>query len=96
VLRGENCHIVLVFNPDVLSLRESQRLIQGLQDLALPLRLLICNKVTAQNRPAAEQVERELRCSTAVPLQRVALAHALVGGEGTKLFEIPEDIASRF
>ena len=44
-LQGEDCGIVLVYNPDTLSLKESKRLIDGLGDLKLPLRLLINNKV---------------------------------------------------
>jgi len=37
ILQGEDCGVVLVFNPDVLSLRESDRLIDGLNELGLPL-----------------------------------------------------------
>jgi arsenite-transporting ATPase len=44
-LQGRDCSVVLVFNPDILSLRESERLIQGLDDLKLPLRLLIHNTI---------------------------------------------------
>ena len=38
-LQGETCSIALVFNPDMLSLKESLRLIEGLHELHLPLRL---------------------------------------------------------
>jgi arsenite/tail-anchored protein-transporting ATPase len=96
VLQGETTSIVLVFNPDILSLRESQRLIDGLRDLNLPLRLLIDNKVSAENEGIAERVERELqRKVQGVPLERVLLSRELQGGDGKKLYDIPEDIASR-
>jgi hypothetical protein len=49
-----------VFNPDYLSLRESQRIIDGLKDLELPLRAGFDNKYTDELSDVAEEVEREL------------------------------------
>ena len=95
VLQSEACSVVLVFNPDVLSLRESQRLIQGLRDLNLPLGLLIDNKVTEENRPMAEQVEESIRSMAPnVPLQQVSLVKALSSDGGKSLYDIPENIIS--
>lgn len=96
VLQGEDCSVVLVFNPDVLSLRESQRLIDGLRDLSLPLRLLINNKITADNRAMAEQVEAAItELAPHIPLQRVDLVPALTAGNGHSLYDIRQDIISQ-
>lgn len=93
ILQGGDCGVVLVFNPDVLSLRESDRLIEGLKDLGLPLRLLINNKVTEENREMAGRVEEEFRkMAPGIPLQRVALSEVLYCGTAQKLYDIPEDL----
>jgi len=93
ILQGGDCGVVLVFNPDVLSLRESDRLIEGLSDLGLPLRLLINNKVTKENLDMAERVEEEFRkMAPGIPLQRVALSEVLYCGATRKLYDIPEDL----
>jgi arsenite-transporting ATPase len=95
ILQGEDCSIVLVFNPDILSLKESQRLIEGLEDLELPLRLLIDNKVTDENKETAEYVERNIRNRKDVALERVFLSRALLDNKGGRLYDIPEDIISK-
>lgn len=95
ILQGEDCTIVLVFNPDILSLKESQRLIEGLEDLEFPLRLLIDNKVTDENKETAEHVERNIRNRKDVPIERVFLSKALLDNKGGKLYDIPEDIISK-
>ncbi|MFP3959464.1 MAG: ArsA family ATPase [Spirochaetaceae bacterium] len=56
----ENNHIAVVFNPDYLSLRESQRIISGLADLNLPLRIGFNNKYMEELSSVAEEVEGEL------------------------------------
>ena len=95
VLRGPDCGVVLVFNPDMLSLRESERLVEGLRDISLPLRLLIQNKVTAENLAVADRVAAELRRMVKdVPLLRVALSANLACGLDSKLYEIPEDLVT--
>jgi len=95
ILQGENCTVVLVFNPDILSLKESQRLIEGLNDLELPLRLLIDNKLTEENIEIAEHVERDIRNMKDVALERVFLSKALLHNKGGRLYDIPEDITSK-
>jgi len=95
ILQGENCGVILVFNPDVLSLRESDRLMEGLKELGFPLRLLIDNKVTDENREMASRVEEEFKkMAGGIPLQRVALSEALYCGAEQKLYDIPEDLLS--
>ena len=95
ILQGENCTVVLVFNPDILSLKESQRLIEGLNDLELPLRLLIDNKVTDENIETAEHVEGNIRNMKDVALERVFLSKALLDNKGGRLYDIQEDIISK-
>jgi len=95
ILQGPDCGVVLVFNPDMLSLRESERLVEGLRDINLPLRLLIQNKVTAENHAVADQVAAELRKMVReVPLIRVALSAKLACGLDSTLYEIPEDLVT--
>jgi len=93
ILQGPDCGVVLVFNPDMLSLRESERLVEGLRDINLPLRLLIQNKVTEENRSIAGQVVAELRKMVGdIPLLQVALSAQLACGLDSKLYDIPEDL----
>jgi len=95
ILQGENCSVILVFNPDILSLKESQRLIEGLNDLNLPLRLLINNKVTEENIEMAAYVEKNMsKTAKDIPVDRVLLSRTLLGGKDVKLYDIPEDITS--
>lgn len=97
LLQGPQCSVVLVFNPDMLSLRESQRLVEGLRELHLPLRLLVNNKVTDKNVDMAARVEETLK-STApgIPVERVPLSRGLYEGTETILYQIMKDIGSRF
>ena len=93
-LQGPDCGIVLVFNPDFLSLRESERLIAGLKELGLPLRLLIQNKVSAADAGTAARTARHLRAKVAedIPFQQVGLQSALAGDRGSDLFSLQEDL----
>ncbi len=92
-LRGPDCHCVLVFNPDLLSLKESGRLMTGLQDLGLPLRLLIDNKVSEENREMAGHVEKKIEAlAEGVPLERIRLSTALFPGNKDGLYLIDENI----
>jgi arsenite-transporting ATPase len=92
LLQGATCRIVVVFNPDLLSLRETERLIGALGDLNLPLRLLIDNKVTDANRSTADRVEAQIRRITDAPLKRVALSEVVIDGQGAKLYDVKEDL----
>jgi len=96
ILQGENCSVILVFNPDILSLKESLRLMEGLNDLNLPLRLLINNKVTEENIEMADHVEGNMRkMAKDVPIDRVSLSKTLLDGKDGKLYDIQEDITSK-
>jgi arsenite-transporting ATPase len=96
VLQGKTCRIAVVFNPDLLSLREAERLICALGDLNLPTSLLIDNKTTESNLATADRVEAQLRRMTDAPIARVSLSNDLIGGQGPKLYEIQQDMASWF
>jgi len=76
LLKSENNSIAVVFNPDYLSLRESQRILEGLKDLNLPLRAAFNNKYEERLKESAEEVERELFGANAngVHIARVPLS----------------------
>ena len=95
-LQGESCSFVVVFNPDLLSYRESERLIDGLHDLRLPVGLLIDNKITEEDGGNALEMEADMRklSGRGVPLQRVRLMRGTAGGSGKKLYDIEEDLTS--
>jgi arsenite-transporting ATPase len=96
VLQGADCSVILVFNPDLLAMRESERLIEGLRDLGLPLRLLIDNKVTKENQDTAGEVEKMLvrYFGKDIPVRRVELAATIACQLGRCLYDIPEDLVS--
>jgi arsenite-transporting ATPase len=97
LLQGKDCGIVLVYNPDTLSVKESKRLIDGLRDLKLPLRLLINNKVQIKYQVMADHVDSAMRTlAPAVPIQRVAFSEALLDGQNSTLYNISETILSPF
>ncbi|MFO7801219.1 MAG: ArsA family ATPase [Desulfovermiculus sp.] len=93
-LRGEDCHIALVFNPDVLSLKESERLVTGLKELGLPLRLLIDNKVHTENEDQAATVEEKMQALVpGVELRRIQMSKDVTGkGQDGGLYAIQEQI----
>jgi arsenite-transporting ATPase len=89
ILQGRDCSIML-------ALKESERLIEGLRELNLPLRLLIDNKVTGENREMAGRVENILREKHGgdIPVKQVVLSTAVACAQGKGLYDIPEDLAS--
>ena len=96
-LCGGDCNVIVVFNPDILSLKESQRLIEGLDDLGLRLGLLIDNKVTEENEEMAAYVEKDMSgMAEDVPLERVHLSKTLLDGRKGKLYDIHQSIVSNF
>ncbi|NQU04095.1 MAG: ArsA family ATPase [Syntrophaceae bacterium] len=96
-LCGGDCNVIVVFNPDILSLKESQRLIEGLDDLGLRLGLLIDNKVAKENEEMAAYVEKDMSgMAEDVPLERVHLSKTLLDGRKGKLYDIHQSIVSNF
>ena len=96
-LQGPECTVVLVYNPDILSLNESKRLIDGLKDLNLPLRLLINNKVTDDKQDMIKHVnDRMMAYAPQTAMTGVSLSSVLLDAKKTKLYDIPEDLASLF
>ena len=94
-LRGSECSIVLVFNPDILSLRESERLIQGIHDLGLPLRLLIHNKVQPDMNKLADHIEKTILLKAGmVPVTRVGFTRSFLDDENRKLYDVDVDLTS--
>lgn len=59
-LRGAQNTIAIVLNPDALSQRESERLMEGLADLELPLRVAFHNKVTDGDAEVVAAAEARL------------------------------------
>jgi arsenite-transporting ATPase len=97
VLQGKDCGIVLVYNPDTLSMKESKRLIDGLRELKLPLRLLINNKIQKKYKAMADHVDSVIKSlAPAVPIQRVAFTESLLDGPNSTLYDIEETILSPF
>jgi arsenite-transporting ATPase len=97
ILQGKDSSVVLVYNPDILSLRESGRLIEGLHDLKLPLRMLINNKVTVDNERMSDYVDERMgQMARDVPIKRISLSKVLLDGKENKLYDIQEDVASVF
>ena len=59
-LKGENNTVTVVFNPDFLSMKESERLIQSLDELKIPLRLTFNNKFDSCLSEDADKIEKQL------------------------------------
>ncbi|MFC1813974.1 ArsA family ATPase [Thermodesulfobacteriota bacterium] len=97
VLQGKDCGIVLVYNPDTLSLKESKRLADGLRELNLPLRLLINNKIQERYGAMADHVDSVMQTlAPAVPIQRIAFSESLLDGKNSALYHIAETLLSPF
>ncbi len=93
ILHGDDCSVAVVFNPDILSLRESERLIEGLNDLGLPLRLFINNKITDANEEMASYVETKMKAMAKdIPIERIRLAKPLLDGRTNPLYEVSERV----
>lgn len=96
ILQGSICSIVLVFNPDMLSLKESMRLIEGLKELRLPLRLLLHNKISLDNLETADRVEKELSKVTSAQLERIMFRPEFQSNEDSALYHTQEDLTKYF
>ena len=97
LLQGQDCGIVLVYNPDTLSVKESKRLIDGLRDLKLPLRLLINNKVHIKYQTMADHVDSAMQTlAPSIPIQHVAFSEGLLDAGNSTLYNISETFLSPF
>ena len=96
ILQGSICSIVLVFNPDMLSLKESMRLIEGLKELRLPLRLLLHNKISLDNLETADRVEKELSKVTSAQLERIMFRPEFQSNKDSVLYHTKEDLTKYF
>lgn len=95
-LQGDDCSIVLVFNPDLLSLKESLRLIEGLNELKLPLRLMLLNKTAADNQETAARAENRLKSVTTAAVRRVTFQPDFQKKSACALYNIREDLTPYF
>jgi arsenite-transporting ATPase len=94
-LQGQLCNIALVFTSDLLSFKESERLIRGLNELNLPLRLLIHNKISEDEGERAREIEEKMTTLVnGVPVEQVAYADTLHEGGDASLYHIRENIIS--
>jgi arsenite-transporting ATPase len=59
-LESANSRLAVVFNPDYLSLRESQRIFTGLADLKIGVDVALNNKYTPGLKEIADEMETEL------------------------------------
>jgi arsenite/tail-anchored protein-transporting ATPase len=93
-LKGDNNSVAVVFNPDYLSLRESQRILEGLKDLNLPLRAGFNNKYVERLEETAKEVEGELfgENPDGVHVARVPLS----GIERRNTYKIDFDVTQAF
>ena len=96
ILQGSTCSIVLVFNPEMLSLKESVRLIEGLKELRLPLRLLLHNKISLDNLETADRAEKELSKVTSVQLERIMFRPEFQSNKDSALYHTKEDLTKYF
>ena len=90
-LQGKDNTVALVFNPDMLSLKESERLLSGLSELKLPFSLGYNNKVGETSLKTAEDVENELRKGfPSLKIQRILYSNNNL----TEGYKLEEDIVS--
>lgn len=91
LLQGKSNDVVLVFNPDVLSLKESKRLLSGLEDLKLPFSIGYNNKVSRTSGETVETIENELQKNfPSLKIQRILYSdNNLTAG-----YKLEDDIVS--
>jgi arsenite-transporting ATPase len=80
-LRSEHGAVTIVFNPDYLSRRETERLVAGLNELELPLRLAFHNKTDPGDAAGMDAIESALReAGCRAPFLRIPRDGALAPG----------------
>ncbi len=93
-LEGPDNRIGVVFNPDYLSLRESQRIFEGLADLNLSVDVAFTNKYLPGLKEIADQMEGELLDGRDQSLQHVRIPWEPFKRE--KSYEIGYDLTGLF
>ncbi len=93
VLKGEDNTVSVVFNPDFLSMKESERLIESLDELNIPLRLTFNNKYDNCMAEDAEKIEKHLLSGrSGVINQRVGFSdHKNIPG-----YMIPDNLTENY
>lgn len=92
-LKGPDNRIAVVFNPDYLSFRETERIVEGLKDLQIPLALGFNNKFTEDRAEAADEVESKIREKARdIVIHRVPLHPPMKEGA----YKNPFDVAGTF
>lgn len=90
-LEGAETHIGVVFNPDYLSLRESERIFDGLADLNLTVDVAFTNKYLPGLSDIADEMEHELLQGRAETLRHARIPWEPYRRE--KSYEIGYDLA---
>lgn len=93
VLKSDRNSVAVVFNPDQLSYKESERLLEGLKELALPVSQLFDNKLTPENVSTAGEVEAKLlKGNRSLKIKRIYFNENNL----TKGYMLDEDISELF
>ncbi len=93
LIRGNNNTVSVVFNPDFLSMKESERLIKSLDELGIPLRLTFNNKFDSCLSEDADKIEKYLLS------QKNDVINQRIGFSGNKKnpgYIIPDDLIQNY
>lgn len=89
ILQGNSNSANIVFNPDILSIKESLRIIEGLKDLQIPVNYVFNNRVSISNIDSAVYAEKELlKQYPSLKMSRVSLSENI----HTEGYILQEDI----
>ena len=92
-LKGKDNAVSVVFNPDFLSMKESERLIQSLDELNIPFRLAFNNKFDSCMSEDAEKIEKHLLSGRSdVINQRVGFS----GSKNNPGYVIPDALTDNY
>ncbi len=93
MIKGENNTVSVVFNPDFLSLRESERLINSLDELGIPVRLAFNNKYDSCLSEDADKIEKQLFAGrSGIKNQRIGFADH----KNSPGYSIPADLTEYY
>ncbi len=95
-LGSETCGCVVIFNPDVLSVKEAERLLKGLKIIGIGVKLCIQNKVRGEDASLALQAERELKAwiRDDIPFLKVRWEEGMLQAPGHKPYRLQADLAT--